>query len=501
MKPEFKWLAILILFSCFTRAESAERRFVVRVPDSAEKSYSGRLFVFLSTKIGAEPRRGPNWFQPEPFFGLDVKEFAPGETRVIDDTADGFPGRLSEAPGKTYRAHALLDQDLDHHDPGSAPGNLFSEIQEIELKEGEPLQIEFELSEVVPAPTFPETEFQKEIVFTSPLLSEFHGRPVVERAAVVLPASYYDAPERRYPVIYSIPGFGGTHRLGLLPDEDGRAARAGEVEFIRVHLSGDCKWGHHVFANSATNGPRGDALVHELIPHIDREFRTIGKPSARFLTGHSSGGWSSLWLQVAYPEHFGGTWSTSPDPVDFRDFQRVDLYANPAWNLFVEQDGARRPLARGTNEPLLYFDSFSRMDDVIKRGGQLRSFEAVFSQRGPDGEPVKLWNRETGEIDSNVAESWEPYDIRLKVERDWERLGPLLAGKLRIWTGDADTFYLEGAVRLLKETLAKLGSDARVTIVPGRNHFNLSAGLAREITLEMSEKARAAHPELVSPEP
>ena len=256
-------------------------------------------------------------------------------------------------------------------------------------------------------------------------------------------------------------------------------------------LDAECEWGHHVFADSATNGPRGQALVSEMIPAIDRQFRTVAKPAARFISGHSSGGWSSLWLQVSYPDVFGGVWSSSPDPVDFRDFQRIDLYAVPPLNMYRDPQGARRPIARRGETPVLWYDSFCKMDDVLGRGGQMRSFEAVFSPLGPDGLPRHLWDRRTGQIAPAVAKAWQPYDIRLKLERNWKELGPKLRGKLHITVGSLDTFYLEGAVVRLAAALKKLGSDARITIVPGADHFTvLTADYFRQARREMSEAYR-----------
>jgi S-formylglutathione hydrolase FrmB len=243
--------------------------------------------------------------------------------------------------------------------------------------------------------------------------------------------------------------------------------------------------GHHVFADSATNGPRGQALVEELIPHIEATFPAIPTAWARLLSGHSSGGWSSLWLQVTYPETFGGVWSISPDPVDFRDFQRIDLYARDE-NMFRDRDGNRRPLARRGERPVLFFDDFSRMEDVLGDGGQLRSFEAVFSPLGADGRPRRLWDRNSGAIDPEVARAWQKYDIRLVLERNWPVLGPKLAGKLHVLTGELDTFYLEGAVRLLKESLATLQSDAVVAVIPGKDHSSiLDSALAARLDREM----------------
>ncbi|MBX3414750.1 MAG: hypothetical protein KF708_18830 [Pirellulales bacterium] len=476
-----------------SHATASERAFVVTLdPAVASQPISGRLFVFLSQRERSEPRLGPNWFSPEPFFGVDVRDFAPSETRRVDDTADGYPASLGKLePGKYY-AQALLDHDFYSSSPGRGVGNLYSDVVEIEVPADAQAAFDLRLTNEVEAQPFPETEHVQEIARRSDLLSAFHGREVVEVAAIVLPESYAQHPERRYPVMYVIPGFGGSHRDALRfasrPEEPG-------VEFIRIMLSGNCKWGHHVYADSATNGPRGRALVEELIPHIDREFRTMAEPTARFVTGHSSGGWSSLWLQVNYPEVFGGCWSTSPDPVDFRDYQQVDLYAVPPLSLYFDEAGNKRPIARRGEEPTLWYESFGHMDDVLKRGGQLRSFEAVFSPLDDAGEPLKLWDRETGRIDPQVATAWEAYDIRLVLERHWDELAPKLAGKLHVITGSLDTFYLEGAVRKLAESLRALGSDAVVEIQEGKNHSDvLTAELAARIRREMREKFLEHHP-------
>jgi hypothetical protein len=128
------------------------------------------------------------------------------------------------------------------------------------------------------------------------------------------------------------------------------------------------------------------------------------------------------------------------------------------------------------------------MEEVMGHGGQLASFEAVFSARGPDGRPQKLWDRTTGAIDAGVAKSWERYDIRLVLENNWKTLAPKLAGKLHVWTGGNDTFYLEGAVKLLKESLARLGSDAVVEIHPKRDHTLRDKTILDRIAREMAER-------------
>lgn len=460
---------------------------------AASGPITGRLYVFLSTGGHSEPRFGPDWFHPEPFFARDVQHLAPGDACRIDSTADGYPAPLDRlAPGK-YRVQALLDQNLDVQNHARGPGNLYSSVAEVQFDGMQPQLLALVLDKVVEPQPFPESPWLREVVLVSDVLSRFHGREVREYAAVILPAGYAAHPERRFPVIYTIPGFSGTHREALRYRSP-PAAENGDAEFIRVQLSGTCKWGHHVYADSATNGPRGRALVEEMIPLIDRMFRTIPDASGRFLTGHSSGGWASLWLQVSYPDTFGGAWSTAPDPVDFRDYQRVDLYALPPQNMYRDEQGQRRPIARRGDTPVLWYDDFTRLDDVLGRGGQLRSFEAVFSPVDEAGQPRRLWDRATGRVDPEVARAWQRYDISLKLQREWPALGPKLQGKLHVVVGELDTFYLEGAVRRLAEVLKGLGSDAEVVVVPGKGHSDLvTQELFQTIRRQMTEQFLKHH--------
>ena len=102
---------------------------------------------------------------------------------------------------------------------------------------------------------------------------------------------------------------------------------------------------------------------------------------------------------------------------------------------------------------LLWYRDFDVMEEALGPGGQLHSFEAAFSSRGSDGKPVRIWNRQTGAVNAEAAKAWEAYDIRLVLERNWPTLGPKLRGKLHVHMGDLDTFYLEGATRMLGESL------------------------------------------------
>jgi S-formylglutathione hydrolase FrmB len=307
------------------------------------------------------------------------------------------------------------------------------------------------------------------------------------QAAVVLPKDWKSDPARKFPVIYSVPGFGGgiDHFSGLSPTA---MTVRGDVPFIVVELDPNCPTGHSVFADSDNNGPWGKALVTELIPEIESKYRAIAEPGARFTTGHSSGGWSSLWLQVTYPDFFGGCWSTSPDPVDFRDWQMIDLY-KPNQNLFTDEHGNPRPIARRGDTPFLFYKPFCDMERPI-RGEQIGSFEAVFGPRRADGEPAHMYDRDTGAIDPKVIEAWKRYDIDLILRTHWNELGPKLKDKIHVYMGDMDTFYLDGAVRLLKKDLAELGSDAVIELVPGDHGTMMTPLLRQRINQEMAEQFR-----------
>lgn len=469
----------------------------VVAPDAA---FSGRIVVMMTPgENNNEPRFGPNWFRPGPMLALDVKNGRPGAPIVV-----GGPGTIVfprppgpwAAPG-VYTVQAILDKNQGERDFASAPGNGYSAPMRVTVGANGALLLPGSISgpltinRVVPAHRFNETTRAKEIVLESRLLTRFYNKPTRMRAAVLLPEGYAAEADsnRRWPVVYEIPGFGGRH-YGAEREAE-RPLLPGEIPMIHVVLDPEAATGHHVFADSANNGPRGQALVTELIPFIERTYRGMNEASARFVTGHSSGGWSSLWLQVTYPDTFGGVWSTSPDPVDFRDFQRINLYA-PNENLFTDPLGNPRPLARLGEQPVIFYQTFSDMEAVMGHGGQIASFEAVFSPRLPDGSPRPLWNRASGAIDPATARAWEKYDIRLILERNWKTLGPKLKNKLHVYTGARDTFYLEGAVEKLKAALAALpGSDAVIEIVPGKDHGNLrDRAMQERIGREMADTFR-----------
>ncbi|MCA8963605.1 MAG: hypothetical protein KDC48_01890 [Planctomycetes bacterium] len=346
---------------------------------------------------------------------------------------------------------------------------------------------------------FPESATLREFTQRSELVSRFWGRDRAIRAGVVLPPDL--RADERLPVCYSIHGFGGSHRSAIRLHDRLQAGMkdGGTPRMLYVFLDAQFSLGHHEFADSVNNGPWGEALTTEFVPALENEFHAFGKPAGRFLTGHSSGGWSSLWLQVAYPEFWNGTWSTAPDPVDFRDFTGIDIYRFD--NAFVDPDGQPVQLMRKNGEWVATIRQFVEGEmSQGDHGGQFMSFNAVFSPRGDDGRPMSLFDTRTGKIDRAVAERWRKYDIADVLRSNWQTLGPKLAGKLHVYVGTQDTFRLEGAVRLLQADLQKLGSDAQFVFAEGRDHgtlFNVHAelwpdGMVERIHREMRARFDAA---------
>jgi enterochelin esterase-like enzyme len=450
---------------------------------------------------------------------VEVLHVAPGQTIDFDPDLLAYPVPLSQAPAGTYHFMALLDTDHSYARNGMGPDDLYGPVVTVtELNPADAKPVELVLNQRV-APRRPpqDTENVKLVEFRSALLSEFWGRPITMRAGVVLPPSYAKVPERRYPTVYSIHGFGGDHRSAWSagPALVRQMADGQRAEIVHVYLDASFSTGHVAFADSVNNGPWGRALVEELVPQLEKRFRLVAQPHGRFLTGHSSGGWSSLWLQISHPDFFGGTWSTSPDPVDFRSYTGVDVSILSKENAYRDEKGQPRGMVRRGTQYVATFEQFAKQEMVLGEfGGQLASFEWVFSPRGPDGRPMPLFNRQTGALYPEVQAAWEKYDIRLVLERNWPTLGPKLKGKLHLFCGDQDTFRLNEAFKLLGESLKALGSDAVVEMIPGRNHSDLyrsftsyPEGLDMRIDREMKAafeagelQPRASAPFLANPQ-
>ena len=460
---------------------------------NAEPVAPERRFPWPANRICCHKQRADHHASPlrkppktSPLFSKDVRDWKPDESLLVDSPI-GFPWALGDLPKKKYKIQAVMHTNPDVPHSGTAPGNLYSKVKTKELDAATSGAVRIRIGRRVKAgKTAVDSKRAEEVKIRSRLLSEFHGRDIYHRAIVRRPREYDDEPDRRFPTLYIVPAFGSDH--GETATMYSSMLGAFKTPFVQVTLDPMSPHGHHVFADSDNCGPRGRALVEELIPHLESRFRLIPKARGRLLTGHSSGGWSSLWLQVTFPEIFGGTWSTSPDSMDFHDFCGINLYDDQT-NFYVDAEGERRPIMRAGERTLLYLEDMVRMEDTLGPGGQIHSFEAVFGPRGADGLPKRMFDRRTGKIDAAVVAAWRRYDIVQKIEREWDTLGPRIAGKITVITGEEDNFFLEGASRRLKEAFERLGGDGRVILVPDKDHSSVIFSKPfRAMAGEMSEQ-------------
>ena len=456
-----------------------------------EGGTSGRLLVFLirdGARVGrAEPMDAPFFRDPQPVFGLDVPEWKPGETKVIDARSLGFPNSLDRLEGG-FRVQAVLKRNRNGRGH-LAPGNLFGGEASAEFTIEGSERVELSIDRAVADEAPPERANLRWIEFRSELLSRALGTEVKHRAGVVLPKDYDNlkAKRRHWPVIYVIPGFGGNHLDAVRIAELMAAPRSEEVlpQAIHVVLDPEGPLGHHGFVDGPNVGPRGTALVTEFIPHLESRLRIVAKPEARIVTGHSSGGWSSLWLQLNHPETFGACFASSPDPVDFSRFQRTDLYRDA--NLFTDAEGRetpsyREPLGPADDRVLMTVREEIGVEHVLgprgDSGEQWGAWAAMFSSRDPATRmPVRAWDAETGAIDlATVERDWSRFDIARLVAGDWKRFDPIFAGKVRLLCGDRDSFYLDRAVRSLREkidSLRKGGAERGLAPAAGPGYIEL----------------------------
>jgi hypothetical protein len=479
-------------------------RFEVTLPEGpASKPRSGRLLVALSRSETEEPRFtiGRTGLDAPPVLARDVENLRPGDAALLDERCAIFPiSGLKALPPGEYSIQAVLDTNIDLKAP-AAPGNLYSKVRRVWLDPARGETLRLTLTQQEPEESQPaDTEYVRFVKIRSELLSRFHHRPIHLRAGVILPRDYAREPGRKYPLRVSIGGFGSRYTDVLSMMQEGAEFRrswlaADTPRMILVHLDGAGPYGDCYQVNSANNGPYGDAITQELIPRVEQRFRALGKPEARFLEGGSTGGWVALALQILYPDDFNGAWAFYPDSVDFRAFQLIDIYRDR--NAYVNRYGFERPAKRDVDGDVVYTVRHEcQMENVLGRGdsytlsgGQWGAWNAVYSPRGPDGHPAPLWNPKTGEIDRRVAEYWKRYDLRRILSENWKTLGPKLRGKIRVWVGEADDFYLNNAVHLLEDTLRNADPPFEGTIVFGPHQGHGWTPLTQKQLMQEMEKA------------
>ena len=495
-------LRVLMAGSCAILLQGAEPRFEVSFAAPAHDGpITGRVYVAIAkTNQPAPIQQIGSWTNRSPFFAADIDQLAPGRAAVIDDHGQGYPlTSLRDLPAGDYYVQALVNVYTEFHRADGhtiwahmdqwegqrfnrSPGNLTSEVQRVHLDPAAGYSIKLELTQVIPPVELPpDTAWVKRIKIQSQLLTRFWGHPMFLGATVLLPKGYDEHLSERFPAIYIQGHFGLNAPFGF-SDHPSSQGRAGTAEFSAAWMSDNFPrmlavtfqhptpyFDDSYAVNSANDGPYGDALLQELIPYLEEHFRIIRAPFARLLTGGSTGGWESLALQVLHPDFFGGTWTMYPDPIDFHRYQLVDIYQDdnaftaPGYDLVVPE----RPMMRTPEGQVMEtMRQMSRLEDALGSHGrsaqQFEAWEAVYGPVGEDGYPRPLWDKRTGKIDRSVASYMRDhgYDLAAYVKANWTTLGPHLKGKLHLYVGDMDNFYLNLAVYLFEDYLKTTDSDA-----------------------------------------
>jgi hypothetical protein len=514
-------ISVLLATLLMPLAAAATPTIRVQLPaGAAPTALDGRLLVVLTPDGESEPRFQVTWNRKAvPFFGVDIEGWQPGQSRTVDARAFGFPLRsLEQLPAGKYQVQAVLNRyqtfrRADGHvvklapDRGEGqvwsrkPGNLYSKPRQIDWDPQSVGTIEVTLDQQIPeVAAFAPTKYVKYVRIRSEKLSEFWGTDMYLAAFVTLPWGFDEHPDARYPLVINHGHFAaepdGWRETPPDPDLKPEYSERFQLEGynrIQQQLAWDFHqaWTGKGFprvllvqiqhptpfyddsygVNSANNGPYGDAIQQELIPEIERRFRGIGQGWARFVYGGSTGGWIAMAVQMFYPDDYNGAWVACPDPIDFRHYTLVDIYKDR--NAYYVEGPFKRTPRPGHRNWLGQVDTtLEQMNHYElalgtrgRSGDQWDVWESVYSPVGSDGYPRRIWDRETGVIDPVTAAYWrDHYDLSHILQRDWATLGPKLRGKLRLYVGDMDNYYLNNAVYEVEKFLKTASPPADAVI-------------------------------------
>ncbi len=511
-KSFLKAIPILLLLLGFKPNTESNTSFIVKIsfPKALHAdNLDGRLLLLFSNNDTAEPRfQIEGGLKSQLVFGMNVDQFAPDKTITFDENALGYPiESLQHMKPGIYYVQALLHVyetfnlqtgqtvklPMDNGEGqkwNKSPGNLYSKPIKVTITKDGVQNISISLDQVIPEIPQPEdTKWIKHVQIKSEKLSKFWGRDMYLGAHVLLPKGFDEHPEAKYPLMvfqgHFPSDFGGFRTTppdqNLKPEYSERFSVEGyniieqqeafnfykqwnEPDFPRfliIEIQHPTPYYDDSYAvNSASQGPYGDAITYELIPYIEKLFRGQGEGWSRFLYGGSTGGWEALAVQIKYPDEYNGCFAACPDPIDFRSYCLTNIYtAKNAYYYQSEYKKLEIPAHRnylGDITSTMKQNNYLELvlGDKSRSGGQWDIWEATYSPQGKDGYPMRIWDKLTGDINPEVANYWkENYDLRYILERDWNKIGEKLKGKIHIYCGDMDNYYLNNAVYLMEDFL------------------------------------------------
>ena len=480
MKRILSILTISFLaITCF-----GQNKIVVKLSADLKGPYTGRLMIYTqadTSKPFGQAAEGPA-------FATMVKNWKSGEVQTLTNSSTFLTKPLDSLSSGYYKFVAILDTNTKERG-NNAPGNLYTRKEVVSLinyNAADPTILT--LSNIFAARKFNESDSVKEVTLKSEILTKFRRESIFLKAGVILPPSYFKESNRIFPVVYIIPGWGGTHHHAYNKGQRNNYGVGLGEEKIYVFLNPENQtpYGLHAFVNSRVNGPWATALVDELMPYITKQFRASTLTNQTFITGQSSGGYGAIWLTLNFPKKFGGCWATSPDPIDFSNFTGVNIYKDR--NFYQSSNGKEREIFYVNGKATSTLREMLMKEWLEDNGGQQQSFEAEFGLPDQNGRPQALFHSKTGAINKQVAQSWRPYDLALYVVNNWTKIKNDASGKIKIYAGESDNFLLQESVTAFRNKIEKVNANIEVEIVKGADHFNTrSAALTMKIHAEMDE--------------
>lgn len=526
MKPFHVLVSVFVV--CLSSGAVAQSFRVSFPKEVSSIPLDGRVLLLLSTDDSAEPRMQiDDTPRSQMVFGVTVEGLAPDIPATVDAASPGYPVHsLKDVRPGQYTVQAVLNvYETFHRADGSivklhmdqgegqhwniSPGNLYSKPRKITLPtEGQPIEISL-TEKIPPIPEPKDTKYVRHIRIQSELLTKFWGRPMYLSAVVLVPEGFDEHREAHYPEMifedHFVDDIDDFRTVppdpNLKPDYSERfhLAAYNHIQqeeayktyqqwiapkfprYLVIKIQHANPYYDDSYAvNSANLGPYGDAIETELMPAVEKKFRGLGQGWARFLYGGSTGGWESLAVQIFYPTHYNGAFVACPDPVDFHAFTDIDLYNDK--NAFylegahkqVEQPAMRDYLGHTliTTKEINAYEL--ALGDHGRSGEQFDIWQAVYSPEGADGYPQQIFDKITGVIDPAVAGYWhDHYDLDAILQRDWATLGPQLRGKIHLYVGSDDTYFLNDAVYRMEDFLKSTKNppyDGEVAYGPRAEH-------------------------------
>ena len=504
----FNFFFLFTLFAC-----SKNENPIIEVTYNnklSNESFDGRLLVMISKDGSKEPRFQINDTEDTGILvGKNVENWKSGNVEGFNSKTLAYPiENLGELDNGEYYIQALLhkyetfnlsngktvklpmDQGEGQH-WNTSPKNIYSKPIKINFKKNTTVKIEI-TEEIPPIEPEKDTDYIKHVKIKSELLSKFWGRPMYLQANVLIPKDFKKESKTRYPLMVfhghfpkSIGGFRTSpptapkkdtiynSRFGITGYKYIQEKEAYDFykkwtsknfpRFLVIEIQHQNPYYDDSYAvNSANIGPYGDAITYELIPYVEKMFNGVGKGWGRFLYGGSTGGWEALAVQVFYPKEYNGCFAACPDPIDFRAYTVVDIYNDE--NAYYKEGSFKKILRPGIRDGKGHIKTqlidMNRREYILgdnsRSGDQWDIWQAVYSPSDENGYPKPIWDKLSGEIDHDVAKYWmENYDLRYIMERDWDKIGNDLKGKINIYCGDMDNYYLNNAVVLTEDFLEK----------------------------------------------